>query len=70
VFFFFLSGKEGWESARGKAVEASDAGFVDEVAKAAVIEGVSRIILTGVGEGPIQVEEHLVDEKGEAVALL
>jgi diphosphomevalonate decarboxylase len=66
----FVGEKEGWESARGKTVEAQDAGFVDEVARNAVKEGVSRVILTGVGEGPIQVEEHLVDEKGEAVALL
>ncbi|OQD73905.1 hypothetical protein PENDEC_c013G04915 [Penicillium decumbens] len=31
-------------------------------------DGVSRVILTGVGEGPITVEEHLVTETGEMVS--
>ncbi|KAJ5105431.1 Diphosphomevalonate decarboxylase [Penicillium alfredii] len=30
-------------------------------------DGVSRVILTGVGEGPISVKEHLVTETGEAI---
>jgi diphosphomevalonate decarboxylase len=64
----FLGEKDGWESARGKAVQAEDASFVDEVAKNAVKEGVSRVILTGIGEGPIKVDEHLVNERGDAVA--
>ena len=30
-------------------------------------EGVSRVILTSVGEGPISVDEHLIDEQGNPV---
>jgi diphosphomevalonate decarboxylase len=30
-------------------------------------DGVSRVILTGVGEGPVSVEDHLVTETGEMV---
>jgi diphosphomevalonate decarboxylase len=62
----FIGEKEGWGSVRGKAVEVQDSSFVDEVAKNAVKDGVSRVILTGVGEGPIKVEEHLVNKQGEA----
>ena len=32
-------------------------------------EGVSRVIMTGVGEGPVSVEEHLIDERGEPVGV-
>lgn len=31
-------------------------------------DGISRVILTGVGEGPITTEEHLVSETGEMVS--
>lgn len=27
----------------------------------------SNVIMTGVGEGPVSVEDHLIDEKGEEV---
>lgn len=30
-------------------------------------EGVSRVILTEIGEGPISVQNHLIDERGELV---
>ncbi|QDS76379.1 diphosphomevalonate decarboxylase [Venturia effusa] len=62
----FIADKEGWESARGQAIDIQDSSFVDQVAKTAVKEGVSRVILTAVGEGPIKVDEHLINDKGEA----
>ena len=62
----FIAEKEGWGSARGEAIDFQDSSFVDEVAKTAVKEGVSRVILTAVGEGPIKVDDHLINEKGEA----
>ncbi|KAH8673059.1 GHMP kinase [Ilyonectria robusta] len=34
---------------------------------ASLKEGVSRVIMTGVGEGPIKTEEYLIDENGQAV---
>lgn len=72
LFKAALGDKDGWASARGDAVESNaealqkaetDAG----VAVGLLKEGVSRVILTGVGEGPIKTDESLVDEKGEPV---
>ena len=59
---------EGWptnlvgDGAKGKkGIEGQER--VMEVLKT----GVSRVIYTSVGEGPVSVQEHLVDEKGEIV---
>ncbi|EAU34567.1 hypothetical protein ATEG_05498 [Aspergillus terreus NIH2624] len=41
---------------------------VDSRALAVLKDGVSRVILTGVGEGPISVNDHLVNEKGEIIS--
>ena len=38
-----------------------------EGAKEVLRRGVSNVIMTGVGEGPVSVEEHLIDERGEEV---
>ncbi|EOD47528.1 putative diphosphomevalonate decarboxylase protein [Neofusicoccum parvum UCRNP2] len=69
LFKALLGEKEGWESKRGAAVQANAEAVskIDEKTAAALKDGVSRVILTGVGEGPISVTEHLVDEKGQAV---
>lgn len=61
-----LDDKEGWEQEKGVAIEATAVDGLDEVAIKGLKEGISRIILTGVGEGPVKVEEHLVDETGNA----
>ncbi|KAI9843909.1 MAG: diphosphomevalonate decarboxylase [Sclerophora amabilis] len=57
---------EGWA---GKASEIAETTVetVDETALNALKEGVSRVIYTGVGEGPLKSEEHLVGEDGEPV---
>lgn len=44
-----------------------DLGEKYEGAKEVLRKGVSRVIMTGVGEGPVSVEEHLIDEKGNEV---
>ena len=44
-----------------------DASSLPPIAVQTLKEGVSRVILTGVGGDPVPVQEHLVDEKGEAV---
>lgn len=69
LFKAFLGDKDGWEGNRGSAVQAYDEGSakVDAKAAATLKDGVSRIILTGVGEGPIKVQDSLIDEKGEVV---
>ncbi|KAJ5569911.1 Diphosphomevalonate decarboxylase [Penicillium hispanicum] len=46
----------------GVALENVDSRILDVLK-----DGVSRVILTGVGEGPISVEDHLVSETGEMV---
>ncbi|KAF2441466.1 diphosphomevalonate decarboxylase [Karstenula rhodostoma CBS 690.94] len=73
LFKSILEEKDGWKGARGEKIEAQGAAFekVKEEAGVAVEllkEGVSRVILTGVGEGPVETEESLIDEKGEAVS--
>jgi len=67
VFKALLGEKMGWEGERGVDVAAAkEYGFEEKVA-GTLREGVSRVILTGIGEGPVSVEEHLVDEHGNAV---
>ncbi|KAL8697131.1 MAG: hypothetical protein Q9201_007295 [Fulgogasparrea decipioides] len=66
AFKSVLGGKEGWEGDQGAAVKAAE-GVLEGKVVDVLREGVSRVILTSVGEGPISVEEHLIDEKGEPV---
>lgn len=62
-----LGGKDGFDKSGGAAIKGvawqSDKPAVAETLKA----GVSRVILTSVGDGPISVQDHLVDESGQAV---
>jgi diphosphomevalonate decarboxylase len=72
LFKAMLGEKEGWEGARGGKMEANAEALKEAENEAGVAvtglkEGVSRVILTGVGEGPIKTEESLIDEKGEPV---
>ena len=67
AFKALLEDKEGWQSERGKAVRYGDARVMEPAVAKALKEGIGRVILTGVGEGPVKVETHLVDEKGEAI---
>lgn len=59
-------GKEGWEGKLGAEVQAVG-DLIDAVHGEALQRGISRVILTGVGDGPISVEDHLVDGKGDPV---
>ena len=71
LFKAILGDKDGWQGDRGSKIEASGASKVTEDAGVAVDllkDGVSRIILTGVGEGPLKTEESLINEKGEPVS--
>ncbi|OBT51794.1 diphosphomevalonate decarboxylase [Pseudogymnoascus sp. 24MN13] len=54
-----LGSVEGWEG-KGEEVKTSDAAHLDERAVKALQEGLSRVIFTGVGEGPISVKESLL----------
>lgn len=57
-----LEGKEGWVSGKGEGL-GKELGQVEEMLRG----GVSRIIMTSVGEGPVSVQEHLIDEMGKPV---
>jgi diphosphomevalonate decarboxylase len=73
LFKLILDEKEGWQGERGSAVQAS-ADALEKVkfeagpAIGLLEEGVARVILTGVGEGPMKTDDSLVDEKGEPVS--
>ncbi|CAD0030931.1 unnamed protein product [Aureobasidium pullulans] len=67
VFKSVLGDKEGWEGARGKSVEAAGTPKDSQVAADRLKEGVSRVILTSVGPGPIKTEESLIDENGNTI---
>ena len=62
-----LGEKEGWLGPQGTVIGYSEIAPEDEIVMAKLKSGVSRVILTGVGEGPIKVQEHLVDELGQPV---
>ena len=62
-----LGEKEGWEGHQGAAIKAGPIAEEDERVMATLRSGVSRVILTSVGEGPISVQDHLIDERGIAV---
>jgi diphosphomevalonate decarboxylase len=70
TFKAFLGTVNGWETKRGQVVGEQGGSIVDEGVRNVLKEGVSKVILTGVGEGPIKVDEHLIDERGEAVTSL
>lgn len=63
-----LGGNDGWQGERGTKIETKDASFLPEKVVRALKEGVSRVILTGVGGDPVRVEDHLVDERGNVAA--
>lgn len=64
TFHQALSGVDGFKE---NAASAKSAFQLDAGLAATLKEGVSRVISTGVGEGPIKTEEYLVGEDGEAV---
>ncbi|KAK0336923.1 diphosphomevalonate decarboxylase [Friedmanniomyces endolithicus] len=60
IFKSILGGKMGWNSLQGRAVQAAEMPKGMEIAAEMLERGVSRIILTAVGDGPRRSEEHLV----------
>ncbi|KAI2611152.1 Diphosphomevalonate decarboxylase [Hypoxylon fragiforme] len=57
TFNSILAGTDGWKE--GAQAHASAAVPLDEAVSSLIKGGVSRIIMTGVGEGPIKSEQHL-----------
>ncbi|KHN93725.1 diphosphomevalonate decarboxylase [Metarhizium album ARSEF 1941] len=64
TFAGVLNGVSGWK-ADGASVRAG-AELEDGIAST-LKDGVSRVIMTGVGEGPLKTEEYLVGEDGQTV---
>ncbi len=64
TFLPILWQKEGWGNTNTKMDGPGPAS--PQVAEA-LEAGVSRVILTSVGEGPISVQEHLIDDEGKPV---
>ncbi|KAK3171144.1 Diphosphomevalonate decarboxylase [Lepraria neglecta] len=60
-----LDGKEGWSKERTS--DAGGLGVGNERVEEGLKNGVSRVIMTSVGEGPISVQDHLIDEHGKPV---
>ena len=69
VFRSVLSEKDGWTGERGSAISATKEGdfSMEQKVRKVLKDSVSRVILTGIGEGPISVQDHLVDEDGNPV---
>jgi diphosphomevalonate decarboxylase len=59
-----LEGLDGWQS---REIQAQDASSLDARAVQVLKDGVSRVILTQVGEGPISTKESLLGADGEAL---
>ncbi|KID90538.1 diphosphomevalonate decarboxylase [Metarhizium guizhouense ARSEF 977] len=64
AFAGVLNGVSGWKD--DSASVKSGAKLEDGIAST-LRDGVSRVIMTGVGEGPLKTEEYLVGEDGQAV---
>ncbi|ATY66308.1 diphosphomevalonate decarboxylase [Cordyceps militaris] len=55
-----LGSTSGWKAGVG-----SQSGVLDETVAEILRDGVTRVIMTGVGEGPIKTDEFLIDANGE-----
>lgn len=65
TFWPILRHKEGWG---GTYREIDGPGTASPQVVEALEAGVSRVILTRVGEGPISVQEHLIDNQGNPMS--
>ncbi|RMZ76216.1 hypothetical protein DV738_g5032, partial [Chaetothyriales sp. CBS 135597] len=69
VFRNYVPELPGWDSEYGRVITAQeqDGGGLEPKTVATLKTGLSRVICTGVGEGPIRTEEHLIDGNGAPV---
>jgi diphosphomevalonate decarboxylase len=68
VFRNVLPNLPGWDGEYGASIKGNERGGLEAKTVMTLKTGVSRVICTGVGEGPIKVDTHLVDERGQAVS--
>ncbi|KAJ9642403.1 diphosphomevalonate decarboxylase [Coniosporium apollinis] len=67
LFKNILGSKDGWAGSRGSAVQSNSEAQFNAKTAATLSDGVSRVILTAVGEGPISVDDHLIDADGNII---
>ena len=71
TFKGMLATKQGWDSERGRGVGIAEwDGPFETKSVTALQSGISRVILTAIGEGPISVDDHLIESNGEPVKVL
>lgn len=63
----YLYHKPGWEGEFGEAIKLNEYGSLEAKVVMTLKSGISRIICTGVGGGPENIDEHLVDGQGNAI---
>ncbi|EFY92149.1 diphosphomevalonate decarboxylase [Metarhizium acridum CQMa 102] len=64
AFAGVLNGVSGWKE---DSVSAQSGAKLEDGIASTLKDGVSRVIMTGVGEGPLKTEEYLVGEDGQPV---
>lgn len=64
VFKSVLPQLPGWEGEYGEAIKPNATGGLESKTVMTLKAGVGRVICTGVGEGPVKVDDHLVTESG------
>ena len=67
VFRAFLRAKKGWEGEYADKIRINEMGGLEAKSIMILKNGVNSVICTGVGEGPIKVDRHLVDARGMEV---
>ncbi|RMZ88346.1 hypothetical protein DV736_g4418, partial [Chaetothyriales sp. CBS 134916] len=67
VFRNYMATVPGWDSDYGRAIKVNDYGGLEAKTVVTLKAGVSRVICTGVGEGPTSTHDHLVDASGATV---
>ncbi|KAK2069923.1 hypothetical protein P8C59_004464 [Phyllachora maydis] len=66
TFYHVLGGNvDGWKDGVIQGLKPTLS--IDEAAAGILKDGVSRVIMTGVGDGPVRTDEHLVGEDGRRV---
>ena len=69
LFKGVLGDKPGWEGYKGRAIQGLVQPLLSEdKALEALRAGVSRVILTGVGDDPVRTGEHLIDMDGNLIS--
>ena len=67
VFRWVLAAVSGWDGEYGSVIRTNDRGGLQAKTVMTLKAGINRVICTGVGGGPEEVDDHLVNEKGQPV---